>query len=337
MRSMNQEKQENEFSWDPGSESNERKRVSISTQRISDLPFWAWNDQLAGSELCWQVREMKEQGFGGFFMHAREGLKTGYLSQEWFECVSQAAQEAEKLGMEAWLYDEDRWPSGCAGGIVTAENDEYKARWLVMSQISEPEIESLLHDTNVAALFRLTFDSEANLTNAVRIRTTGQLAETRRLDSAVGDQDASYWQFRIQIQNPTTNSNSHGYIDVLNPDAVAEFLRVTHEQYKNHVGQYFGSVIPGIFADEPTYRSKAENSIPWSPLLPGYFSEDHDYDVIEHLPALFFDCDNSAKIRYDFYYTLTRAFVTCFTRQIYDWCDQHDLKFTGHYLSKILW
>lgn len=297
-------------------------------------PFWAWNDQLAGSELCWQVREMKEQGFGGFFMHAREGLKTGYLSQEWFECVSQAAQEAEKLGMEAWLYDEDRWPSGCAGGIVTAENDEYKARWLVMSQISEPEIESLLHDTNVAALFRLTFDSEANLTNAVRIRTTGQLAETRRLDSAVGDQDASYWQFRIQIQNPTTNSNSHGYIDVLNPDAVAEFLRVTHEQYKNHVGQYFGSVIPGIFADEPTYRSKAENSIPWSPLLPGYFSEDHDYDVIEHLPALFFDCDNSAKIRYDFYYTLTRAFVTCFTRQIYDWCDQHDLKFTGHYLSE---
>ena len=47
-------------------------------------PFWASNDQLDPDELRRQVKEMNEQGFGGFFMHAREGLKTGYLSQEWF-------------------------------------------------------------------------------------------------------------------------------------------------------------------------------------------------------------------------------------------------------------
>ncbi|NLH31456.1 MAG: hypothetical protein GX475_06420, partial [Firmicutes bacterium] len=103
-------------------------------------PFWAWNDQLDPDELRRQVRELKQQCFGGFFMHARVGLKTGYLSEAWFSCVAAAVEEAQRQGMEAWLYDEDRWPSGCAGGLVTAANDTFKARWLVMRPAALAEI-----------------------------------------------------------------------------------------------------------------------------------------------------------------------------------------------------
>ena len=292
-------------------------------------PFWAWNDQLDPDELCRQVREMKAQGFGGFFMHAREGLKTGYLSAEWFQCVARVAEEAQRQGMEAWLYDEDRWPSGCAGGIVTAANDAYKAKWLIMRPAAAAEIGELLGDPNVAALFRLTFNDEGLLIDAERILHTGQLGR-----QPAGGCQVTYRQFRMEIQNPTTNSNGQGYIDVFNPEAVAEFIRVTHEQYRSQVGQYFGTVIPGIFADEPTYRSKAEDSIPWSPWLLECFRADHQYELLDHLPALFFDCPGCTKTRYDFYYTLTKAFTASFTKQIYDWCERHGLQFTGHYLSE---
>ncbi|NQT91763.1 MAG: hypothetical protein HQ559_03305, partial [Lentisphaerae bacterium] len=82
-------------------------------------PFWAWNGKMDPSELRRQVRVMQRMGLGGFFMHSRVGLATPYLSDEWFECVRACVDEAKGLGMEAWLYDEDRWPSGAAGGLVT--------------------------------------------------------------------------------------------------------------------------------------------------------------------------------------------------------------------------
>jgi arylsulfatase A-like enzyme len=52
-----------------------------------------------------QIYVMQEMGFGGFFMHSRTGLATEYLGPEWFDLINACADEAEKLGMEAWLYD----------------------------------------------------------------------------------------------------------------------------------------------------------------------------------------------------------------------------------------
>ena len=51
------------------------------------LPFWSWNDKLEQKKLIKQIERMCDCGFGGFFMHARSGLKTEYLSKEWFDCV----------------------------------------------------------------------------------------------------------------------------------------------------------------------------------------------------------------------------------------------------------
>ena len=45
-----------------------------------------------------------------------------------------AQLEAEKLNMRAWLYDEDRWPSGAAGGLVT-KNKEFRIRYLIPVEI----------------------------------------------------------------------------------------------------------------------------------------------------------------------------------------------------------
>lgn len=64
-------------------------------------------------------------------MHSREGLRTRYLSEEWFAAVKACVEEAQKRGMKAWLYDEDRWPSGAAGGLVTRGNPQFAARALV--------------------------------------------------------------------------------------------------------------------------------------------------------------------------------------------------------------
>ena len=80
------------------------------------IPFWSWNDLLQEDELRHQIRDMKNFGMRGFFMHARGGLETEYMSKDWFDAIRICIDEAKKQGMEAWSYDENGWPSGFAGG-----------------------------------------------------------------------------------------------------------------------------------------------------------------------------------------------------------------------------
>ena len=100
-------------------------------------PFWAWNGKLEESELRRQVRVFQRMGLGGFFMHSRVGLDTAYLGKEWFQGVRACIDEAKKTGLEAWLYDEDRWPSVAAGGLVT-KNPKYRQRHLKVDRFENP-------------------------------------------------------------------------------------------------------------------------------------------------------------------------------------------------------
>ncbi len=77
----------------------------------ASMPFWSWNDKLEEGELRRQIRKMKSLGMGGFFMHARAGLETEYMSKNWFDCVRICVDEAKKQEMKAWAYDENGWPS----------------------------------------------------------------------------------------------------------------------------------------------------------------------------------------------------------------------------------
>ena len=92
-------------------------------------PFWSWNGLLNQEELKRQIDVMQQMGMGGYFCHSRTGLETEYLGREWFELINACAEKGRKCGMETWLYDEDRWPSGTAGGMVT-ENPDFRIKYL---------------------------------------------------------------------------------------------------------------------------------------------------------------------------------------------------------------
>ena len=102
------------------------------TSEYRGAPFWAWNSSLDIPELEEEIKIFKEMGFGGFNMHVRQGLETSYLSDEFLGAVRACAECAEREDMYAWAYDEDRWPSGCAGGILTKEK-RHRVRYLLMT------------------------------------------------------------------------------------------------------------------------------------------------------------------------------------------------------------
>ena len=101
--------------------------------QATGLPFWSWNDELEVDKLVKQINEMHKNGYGGFFMHARSGLKTEYLKDKWFDCVRACCEEAKKLGMQAWLYDENGWPSGFVGGKLL-DTKEFRLHYLTHTE-----------------------------------------------------------------------------------------------------------------------------------------------------------------------------------------------------------
>jgi hypothetical protein len=295
-------------------------------------PFWAWNGRLDPDELRRQVRLMRAMGLGGFFMHSRVGLATAYLSPDWFRCVNACVDEARRQGMEAWLYDEDRWPSGAAGGLVTC-NPRYRMRNLELRVLSEPGSLRWTPDTVAAFTARLDGPRAEQIVRVPRGRTLRRLARGESL-----------LVFSVQVHGLSDWYNGYTYLDTLNPEAVAEFIRVTHEAYRRRCGTDFGGVIPGIFTDEPYYGyaevprrgTEPGASVPWTDRLPVVFRRRYGYDLLGRLPAVFFDVAGQPvnPVRYHFYDCLTHLFVEAFARQIGEWCGRYGLQFTGHLLSE---
>lgn len=108
--------------YDKNNEELTAERFANPDSTYRGAPFWAWNTDLKKDELIRQIGELKKMGFGGFFMHTRAGMNTPYLGDEFMELIRACRDEAKKHDMLAYLYDEDRWPSGAAGGIVTEKS-----------------------------------------------------------------------------------------------------------------------------------------------------------------------------------------------------------------------
>jgi len=288
-------------------------------------PFWAWNGLLREDELRRQIRVFKRMGLGGAFMHSRVGLATRYLSEEWFDLVESCVDECSKQGMEAWLYDEDRWPSGAAGGIVTKDPMH---RQMVL-RLSILDTQEYRPDRTELGVFvaRVEGSSAYNV---------------RRIDSGVARATGGerVLVFKAQAADPSFWYNGQTYLDTMSPSAVDRFIEVTHEAYARRVGKAFGNVVPGIFTDEPNYGGydveQTGAHAPWTRSLPSVFTERYGYDILAHLPEIFYRVEGQefSKVRYHYRDCLTHLFTRSFAEKIGRWCEENGLLFTGHVLGE---
>ena len=277
--------------------------------------FWSWNDHLDPEEVRRQIREIARGGLGGHFMHARSGLKTPYLGPEWLEAVRAAVEEGSHTGITPWLYDEDCWPSGACSGRVYAGREAFRQKSLVFEEIQPAEWEP---SERTVAVFVAQKDAKG------RYVACRRLPEPRSVfGRPLGARETALHFFYRPGE----------YVDVFSRDATEEFLKATHEVYRASVGGEFGRAIPGIFTDEPQYGG-AGHRVPWSLELPKYFRRACRYELLDHLPELFFPVGDYRKIRFDFYQTATRLFLLAWTMPIYQWCDRNDLALTGHVMGE---
>ncbi len=264
------------------------KNLKNPPNKYRPAPFWSWNEKLDTAETAAQVREMEEVGIGGYFMHARGGLQTEYMSDEWFDNVKATLHEGKKLGMQSWGYDENGWPSGFGSGLVNGLGLKYQQKYLRCEE-TEAAVKS---DTTI---INLPYNDK-NL------------------------------HFYYEV-NPF-------YVDTLDGEVISEFIRVTHEAYKEKLGEEFVDMA-GFFTDEPQI---SRNGYPWSFILEKEYMKAYGEPLAPNLTALFYNTKNSSEVKYKYFKLLTDLFSENFMNNIYKWCCDNGSALTGHMvLEEGLW
>lgn len=289
-------------------------------RKYSANAFWFWNGTLDPDRMVWQMEQMEAQGVYNAFMHARGYLVTPYMEEEWFAVVDACVRRAKEIGFFPWLYDEYAWPSGTAGSTfdfgfqkpsrVLAKGERNMAKGLDVwrRQVQGPQEVALPEDRG------------APLAAYVTSGETVRRVDGGKTSVAVPAGEHTVMAFYRRVYPKA--------VDYLNKETIAEFIQVTHEVYKEHYGDDFGTVIPGVFFDEIYLIA---HPLPWTDGLDGEFLKRRGYDLMDVLPLLMQGEDERAQgVRRDYYRLLGELYEEAFFKQVADWCADNRLELTGH-------
>ena len=280
---------------------------------FSVLPFWFWNDDLDADELRRQIADFEAHGVYGFIIHPRVGLprSLGWMSDALLEFYDVAIEEAARRGLQVFLYDEGMYPSGSSCGQVAAENPAYQTRCLEARALAAGEEPTLQPDESLVAV--------------VSRRSGERLAVIDR------KMDAYIRGLHYIDGGPAEDEPPAG--DLLNPDAVACFIRLVYAKFYQRFGRHFGGVIPAIFTDEPSPVGKPRERGVWPGTtgILAHVSRLLGYDFTPHLPALWHDDEPDAhRYRADYERAISLRMEETWYAQLFDWCTAHGIALTGH-------
>ncbi len=321
----------------------DEKLFAHPTAAYRGTPFWSWNSQLKIDQLLRQIEQFKTMGMGGFHMHPRTGMTTAYLGEDYFKAVNACVEKARQMDMLAWLYDEDRWPSGFAGGLVT-KTERYRARYLMFTASRYGAGKGAAHEGSNAVASR---NEGGRLLACYEVQLAGgDLAHYRRIDpDAAAAPDHTKWWTYLEVQQPSAWYNNLTYVDTLNPRAIERFVEVTHEAYARHLSKDFGGVVPAIFTDEPQFTRKQslqcatdakDVCLPFTDDLFDTYQSAYGERLEEFLPELIWNLPGgrASRARYRYHDHVAERFAAAFADTCGRWCQKNGIAFTGHLMEE---
>ena len=295
---------------------------------FSLAPFWFWNDALSEAEIAHQLDAFQAHGVDAFVLHPRVGLPRhlGWMSRALLDMMRFAIEQAQRRGMWVILYDEGMYPSGSSSGQVVAENPAYHVRGLVRINLADAQPDTSITGVRVASDGQLDLTPEQNLVAVVDYHGQRYAMVDRPVDSVI----RGLHFLHEDADEPPEDSPPAA--DLLNPDAVACFVRLVYDRFYAEFEPYFGSTIQAIFTDEPDLlgRLREPHSVmPWTTGILPHLNAYLGYDITPHLPVLW-DDDSPTSFRQDFERAIEHHLDQTYYSQLRDWCSTHGIALTGH-------
>lgn len=301
-------------------------------------------------------------GLGGVV--ANVGFQDYLTSAEQWEVLRYGQRRACALGLRTWLYDEKGYPSGTAGGIVPRALPGSVALGLAcyVEQYQGPCEMMLPQPVSCAGIVSAAACRDPDrATRADLVDLSAEVDEWGVLRWSVPEGAWHVLTFAERVMYEGTHAQGNvsafrRYINLLDPEAVRAFLRVTHEAYARELPADLWEGIEALFTDEPSLMTfyvpalperywgqvpvvdapRFEDrppAVPWRAAFLDDFRTAKGYDLAPYLYALFFSqADEACYVRQDYYDFVTRCYVDAFYGQVQAWCRAHGVASSGHVL-----
>ena len=313
-------------------------------------PFASWNGPDPNEVRQRIVRDLDRLAANGIFV---VNLSPGrgepkYLTPEHMSQVKFTVQEAAKRGMRLWLQDESDYPSGFAGGKISKLYPQLGMQGIVADirvHVAPGQTLTMPAPPDTLAIFatKTSPDQELQGVIPIPVPANGQLKWTVPAQGSTPNEPRLSWEVifvrHIYISSPTRNFNRedgtrakdglYSLIDYLDPEATRAFLKITHETYRQAVGDQFGKIVLGFFGDEPDYSI---SGYPWSPKLLDEFQARKGYDLKPYIPMFFQGklSDEAQRAKADFYDVWSAIFRTSFFGEQAEWCKKYNVEYLVH-------
>jgi hypothetical protein len=295
---------------------------------------WAiWGGELTRERIVREFDQLQANGVFVVNLGPARGMTPKYFSPEHFALIQFAVGQASQRGMKVWLADEGSYPSGFAGGKISADYPQLTMQGIVAdTRISLAPGQTLSLPAPPDTLGVLAVNVTAGTSEVLPIRS-GQIKwtappEGRSEVLLVRHVFRSSPTRYINRADGTYSKDSlYSLIDYLDPEAVRAFLKTTHEEYYKLFGPEFGKTVLGFFGDEPDYTG----FMPWTPRLLEEFQKQKGYDLQPHLPLFFTKMTGQAwRAKADYWDVWSGMFRDSFFKIQADWCAQHNVEYLMH-------
>ena len=314
--------------------------------------------------VAFRISRLHDRGYAGIVISVDN---RHYLEDEdALELIAFAADQAAERGMRVWLYDEQYYPSGSAGGLTLRDHPELEG--MALACVEE--------DVHVSGAPVRIFSplGHSGLKYAFARGADGKQIDIGRLQDPAGnlcwdapDGDWHIWCFFLRpLYEGTPRAAglraSRRTPSVSDARAMARFLDVTWSRYEKALGARLGSTVEAVFTDEPhhlPYASFPEGFdsdafralhpsfsiydrphtdmpvfpfVPWPEGIDALFEKRNGYPLAPHLPELFSEnFANTRKIRRHFFDTLSSMFDNAFMRQYAERLARYPMRLSGHW------
>jgi alpha-L-rhamnosidase len=239
------------------------------------------------------------------------------LSDEYFRFYKIAIEEAKKQGLEMVLYDDYAFPTGTVGGQMVANQPQYVAKNLNMSEKDVTGPASAVVDipkgiyVGAVMMNRDTFDLV-------------DVSSSRKEDHVACQVPKGNWK----VMAFYLTEGKARVVDYLDEKSMSVFMSVTYEKYQQNFGGEFGKLITQTFYDEPSMHHADRM---WTPGFNEGFQKQYGYSPMKYYPALWYDIGPAtAAARNALFGYRSQLFAVNFIKRLDDWCTAHHLQFGGH-------
>ena len=309
------------------------------------------NTDLRADELEKQAAMLCEAGFEEIYLHARAGLKTPYLSKQYFEALAVVIEVLKQRDVKFSIWDEDNFPSGTAGNRIVNNFPELAAQrlnFLVFEAEKGKKLREFCSEKG-ALLKAFAITSAGDIKEVTEhcgslrekwqpafINTTayspyGQLPFPHRRRAMNTTRMAIEYtpesDCRVVVIEILRDAVRHN-TDLLNKETVDKLVEYTHEEYKHVFGtEVMKEECVSSFLDEPA----PEGDFPWTRRFPEEFQKDHGYDLLPLLAHLYLNINSeSPKIRNDYRTTLHRLLCENYLGYLKKYLNNNQILSAGH-------